>query len=213
MDDKARAKQILRLLKKAYPDAPPTYLDFRNPFEMLVATILSAHTTDASVNKVTPSLFKKYPTPKKLANASQEDLIAIIRPVGTYNIKSKYILNTARLLVEQFGGEVPDSLDALITLQGVSRKTANVVLSVAFNKNEGVVVDTHIMRVTVRLGLSKHEKKAQKIEADLMALLPQSQWGEYAQLIGAHGRRTCKSRKPDCVSCSINKHCPSAELP
>lgn len=212
MDDKARAKKIVQLLKKAHPDAPPTYLDFKNPFEMLVATILSAHTTDASVNKVTPELFKKYPTAKKLASAKQDDIIAIIRPVGTYNVKSKYILNTAKQIVEEFQGEIPDSIEDLVKFQGVSRKTANVVLSVAFKKNEGVVVDTHIMRVSFRLGFSAHEKNAQKIEKDLMALLPQSQWGEYARLIGAHGRGVCKSRKPNCGKCSVNSLCPSAEL-
>jgi endonuclease-3 len=212
MDDKTRAKKILQALKKAYPDAPPTYLDFKNPFEMLIATILSAHTTDSSVNKVTPNLFKKYPTPKKMAAAKQEDLIAIIRPVGTYNVKSKYILNTAKQIVDEFAGEIPSTLDDLIKFQGVSRKTANVVLSVAFDKNEGVVVDTHIMRVTLRLGFSEHEKKAKKIEKDLMALLPQNQWGEYARLIGAHGRVTCKSRKPKCSECTVSDLCPSAEL-
>ncbi len=212
MSQTAAAEEILGLLHEAYPDAPLTYLNFSNPFEILVATILSAHTADACVNTITEPLFKKYPDPKSLASATQEDIIEIIRPCGTYNRKSEYIMRTASEIVERYGGSVPDSLEELITLPGVSRKTANVVLSVAFQKNQGVVVDTHVMRVTVRLGLSEHDKKPTKIEDDLMALLPRSQWGDYARLAGAHGRRTCKARSPECGRCRLNKRCPSAEL-
>ncbi|RLI55516.1 MAG: endonuclease III [Candidatus Thorarchaeota archaeon] len=213
MDGKTRILKILEVLRDEYSDAPRTYLNFRDPYELLIATILSAHAAAAPVNTVTPALFDKYPTPEKLASASQEDVINIIGPVGTYNVKSKYILTAARQITETFGGKVPETLEDLITLQGVSRKTANVVLSTAFNKHEGIVVDTHIMRVSVRLGLSMHTKKPAKIERDLMALLPQELWGEYARLVSALGRRTCKARKPLCSECPVRNLCPSANSP
>ena len=212
MSQTTTAKKILTLLEKAYPDAPPTYLNFKNPFEMLIATILSAHTADACVNTITAPLFERFPDPKSLASASQEEIIEIIRPCGTYNRKSEYIIRSASKIADQYGGSVPDSLEELIELPGVSRKTANVVLSVAFDKNQGVVVDTHVMRVTVRLGLSEHNKKPNKIENDLMKLLPNSQWGTYARLTGAHGRQTCKARNPECQDCVLNQICPSAEI-
>ena len=205
---KGRADQILSILEETHPDAPPTYLDHKNAFEMLIVTILSAHTTDASVNKVTPELFKKYPTPERLAKAELEDLKRIVRSTGSYNQKSAYIKETAQTLVEQFSGEVPRSIDDLVLCKGVSRKTANVVLSVAFGINEGVVVDTHIRRVTQRLGLTREEKPG-KIETDLMELLPKDKWGDYARLVGAHGRRVCSARKPDCPNCALNALCPS----
>lgn len=212
MSKRVAATKILRILEKTYPNAPPTYLNYSNPFEMLIATILSAHTTDASVNEVTQKLFQKYPNPDSLASADKEKLIEIIKPAGMYNRKSGYIMKTAGEIVEKFDGKVPDSLEDLVTFSGVSRKTANVVLSVAFNKNEGVVVDTHVMRVTVRLGLSEHDKKPDRIEKDLMDLLPRNLWDDYARIIGAHGRQTCKARNPDCPECPVNKLCPSAEL-
>ncbi|TFF92540.1 endonuclease III [Candidatus Thorarchaeota archaeon] len=212
MADKDTAMKILRTLEKAYPDAPPTYLEFSNPFEMLIATILSAHTTDASVNEVTPTLFEKYPDPASLASAEKEEVIETIRLAGLYNRKSDYIMKTAREIVERFNGSVPGSLEDLVSFPGVSRKTANVVLSVAFNKNEGVVVDTHVMRVTVRLGLSEHDKKPTKIEKDLMGLYPENLWDDYARVIGAHGRQTCTARNPKCPECSVSKLCPSVQL-
>ena len=212
MIDGSNAEEIVRILAKENPDAPPTYLEFSNPFEMLMATILSAHTSDACVNRITRTLFKQYPTPKALASASQEEVIRTIRPCGTYNRKSEYIIRTSKELMDRFDGEVPDTLEDLVTLPGVSRKTANVVLSVVFATNEGVVVDTHVMRVTLKLGLSKHEKKPDKIERDLMETLPQRLWGEYARLVGAHGRQKCKARNPACPSCPLNKLCPSAQL-
>jgi len=142
--------------------------------------------------------------------ASLEDIIGIIRPCGTYNRKSAYIRDSARLISENFGGKVPKSMEDLVALPGVSRKTANVVLSVVFKIKEGVVVDTHVMRVTQRLGLTQHQKNREKAERDLMALLPQEQWYEYAKLIGAHGRRTCNARKPECDACAVKNFCPSA---
>ena len=208
-NDKQRAQEILKQLNRAYPDAPETYLDHSNAFEMLIATILSANTADACVNTITPELFRQYPDVKRLMRASLEDIIGIIRPCGTYNRKSSYIRDSARLIVENFGGKVPKSMEDLITLPGVSRKTANVVLSVVFKIREGVVVDTHVMRVTQRLGLTQHQKNREKAERDLMALLPRGQWYEYAKLIGAHGRRTCNARKPECDACAIKDLCPS----
>ncbi len=208
---KEKSKTVLKLLAKAYPDAPETYLDHSNAFEMLISTLLSAHTTDASVNKVTTNLFKKYPTPREMAEAEIDDLIQIIRSVGTYNRKSGYIKESSRIIVEKYGGQIPKTIDDLKILPGISRKTANVVLSVVFDIYEGVVVDTHIGRVSQRLGLTE-EKKPEKIERDLMEILLQKDWYEYARLVGAHGRRTCNAKKPKCPDCVLNHLCPSAVL-
>ena len=212
MSHSKSAARIINILGKTYPDAPATYLNYQNPFEMLIVTILSARATDTGVNKISPTLFKKYPTPAKMAKANLDEIGQIIRPLGAFNKKAGYITETSRQLVESFNGEVPRNMEDLISFPGVSRKTANVVLSVVFGLSEGVVVDTHVMRVTLRLGLSEHDKKPQKIERDLMELLPKDLWNDYARLIGAHGRRTCKSRKPDCTGCALNKMCPSAEF-
>jgi endonuclease-3 len=212
LTDKDRIQGVIQVLEATYPDAPVTYLDHRNAFEMLIATILSAHTADACVNTITPKLFELYPDPESMMKADINDLIELIRPCGTYNRKAAYIRDTATMIVERFSGEVPRTLDELIELNGVSRKTANVVLSVVFGINEGVVVDTHVMRVTQKLGLTKEEKNRTKTERDLMELFPQEQWYDYARLIGAHGRRTCIARRPKCPDCTINHLCPSAEL-
>ncbi len=206
------AVQIVKILDRTYPNAPATYLNYQNPFEMLIVTILSARATDAGVNKISPTLFKKYPTPEKMAKGSLDEIGQIIRPLGAFNKKAGYITGTSRLLVERFDGKVPNTMEQLISLPGVSRKTANVVLSVVFGVSEGVVVDTHVMRVTLRLGLSKHDMKPEKIERDLMELLPRDLWSDYARLIGAHGRLTCKSRKPNCIDCALNNLCPSAKF-
>jgi endonuclease-3 len=211
-EEEKRAQEILRKLNNAYPDAPQTYLHFRNPFEMVIATILSARATDAGVNKVTPILFGKYPNPVKMARANEEDLAQIIRSCGAYNRKASYIKGTAKMITDVFGGEIPKVLDKIITFPGVSRKTANVVLQTVYGIAEGVIVDTHIMRVTVRLGFSKHDKKPDKIEEDLMELLPKSKWIDYARLIGAHGRQTCKAAHPKCSACPVNNLCPSSDL-
>ena len=211
-EEKKRALEILRKLEKNYPDAPPSYLKFNNPFEMVIATILSARTTDTGVNKITPELFGKYPTPIKLANSEVNDVAMIIRPCGAYNKKTSYIRETARMIAEEYNGSVPDKMEELVKLPGVSRKTANVVLQVVFRQAEGIVVDTHIMRVTVRLGFSEHDKKPDKIEKDLMQLLPKEKWIDYARLVGTHGRQICKSQNPKCSICPISMLCPSSEL-
>lgn len=207
-----KAIEIVKILDKTYPDAPKTYLNYQNPFEMLIVTILSARSTDAGVNKISPILFKKYPTPERMAKANLDEIGQIIRPLGAFNKKAGYITETSRQLIERFANKVPKTMEELTSFPGVSRKTANVVLSVVFGLSEGVVVDTHVMRVTVRLGLSEHDKKPEKIEKDLMEILPNELWNDYAKLIGAHGRQTCKSRKPNCLECSLSKLCPSAEI-
>lgn len=212
MKESKKAQKIIQLLTEMYPDAPKTYLIYNNPFEMLIATILSARSPDVVVNMVTPELFRKYPTPEKLAKANLEDIREIIKPCGAHLKKSEYIRDSAKLLVENFSGKVPKSMEELITLKGVARKSANVILSVVFSINEGVVVDTHIHRVTNRLGLSQ-EKTPPKIEKDLMKILPQKDWSDYARLIGTHGRQTCKPRHPRCEVCRLNKICPSVEMP
>jgi endonuclease-3 len=205
-----RALNVIRNLDKAYPDAPATYLKHSNAFEMLIATLLSANTADACINQITPGLFVKYPNAKTMASAEIEDLIELIRQCGTYNKKSVFIRDSARILDEKHSGKVPRTMDELIELPGVSRKTANVVLSVVFGINEGVVVDTHVMRVTQRLELTKEKKNRTKAEKDLMGILERDRWYEYARLIGAHGRRTCSARKPKCEECAISKLCPTA---
>lgn len=211
-EGKKRALEVLRKLNETYPDAPPTYLDYNNPFEMIIATILSARATDVGVNKVTPVLFGKYPSPEKLAEASVDDVAMIVRSLGAYNRKAAYITKTSRMIIDNFSGEVPKTIEEIITFPGASRKTANVVIQTAFDIAEGVIMDTHIMRVSLRLGFTEHEKKPEKTEKDVMQLLPKDKWISYARFIGTHGRRTCKSRNPMCSTCSINNLCPSSEL-
>ncbi|TXT54123.1 MAG: Endonuclease III [Candidatus Thorarchaeota archaeon] len=211
MDDEKRVQKVIQILDSTYPDAPKTYLRWDNPYQLTIATILSAHTADACVNKITPKLFERYPTPKDLMNASKNDVIELIRPCGTYNRKSEYIISSAKTIVEEFNGEIPRNMTDLVKLKGVSRKTANVVLSVAFDIQEGIVVDTHVKRVSQRLGFTQ-EKYPKKIEQDLMDLIAKNQWYEYARLMGAHGRQTCHARSPDCKNCTVNHLCPSAKI-
>ena len=211
-NEKKRALEVLRKLSKAYPDAPCTYLKYSNPFEITIATILSARATDAGVNKVTPVLFAKYPTPKKLAEADANDVAMIIRSTGAYNRKTEYIIKTARMIMDDFGGEVPKTIEELVKFPGVSRKTANVVLQVAYDIAEGVVMDTHVMRVSSRLGFTEHENKPEMTEKDITQLIPRDKWISYSRLIGTHGRRTCNARKPMCSTCAVNNLCPSSEL-
>jgi len=211
-NDEKRALEVLRKLAKFYPDAPCTYLKYNNPFEITIATILSARATDVGVNKVTPILFKKYPTPEKLANADVNDVAMIIRTTGAYNRKAEYITKTARMIVENFEGKIPKTIDELVTFPGVSRKTANVVLQVAYEIAEGVVMDTHIMRVSQKLGFTELDKMPEKIEKEIMSLIPKEKWISYARLIGTHGRQTCKARKPMCSTCVVSNLCPSSEL-
>jgi endonuclease-3 len=160
---------------------------------------------------VTPELFSRYPNPESMMKAPLKSIANIIRPCGTYNRKAAFLKDASKTLVERFSSQVPRTMDDLMSLSGISRKTANVVLSVCYGTNEGIVVDTHVMRVTQRLGFSS-QKAAAKIELDLMRLLPREQWHDYARLVGAHGRQTCKAKKPMCNSCVVKNTCPSARL-
>ena len=206
---KKRAAQIIQILRQTHPDAR-TALNFRNPLELLVATILSAQCTDQRVNIVTEALFTKYRTAQDYAAAAEEVFQREIRSTGFFRNKTKAILAAAAELLHRYGGQVPDAMEDLLTLPGVARKTANVVLGSAFGKNEGVVVDTHVQRVAAkRLKLSRHANPV-KIERDLMELVPRDQWTLFSHLIIFHGRRICMARKPDCPGCPINKLCPSA---
>jgi endonuclease-3 len=206
----ARAKKALRLLKEEYPEAHCA-LEHTNPYQLLVATILSAQCTDARVNMVTPVLFSRYPTAGALAAASQDDLEEIIRSTGFFRSKSKNLIAMAQALVADHDGEVPETMMALHALPGVGRKTANVVLGNAFGLNEGIVVDTHVTRLTRLLGLSK-EKDAVKIERDLMELFPRKDWALLAHLLIWHGRQVCIARRPRCEACVLAHVCPSARF-
>ncbi len=203
---KKRAGRVYRKLLTMYPDATCA-LRHRNAFELLIATILSAQCTDARVNMVTPALFKRFPTPQAMAEADQTELETLIKSTGFYRNKAKNIKGAAQTIVERFGGEVPDTMEDLLHLPGVARKTANVVLGNAFNKNEGVVVDTHIGRLSNRLGFTRH-KDPRKIEKDLIELFPRESWTMLAHLLIYHGRQICMARKPRCEECPLNKDCP-----
>jgi endonuclease-3 len=204
------ASEVTARLKEEYPDAR-TELDWSNPLELLVATILSAQTTDVQVNRVTEDLFVKYRHAEDYADAAPEALAEDIRPTGFYRNKARSLQGMARALVEEHGGEVPSTMTELVALPGVGRKTANVVLGNAFGANEGIVVDTHVRRVSGRLGLTKNQDPV-KIEQDLMGSVPEEDWTIFSHLLILHGRRTCKARKPDCPNCILNDICPSAEL-
>jgi len=195
-------------LKAEYPDAR-TELDWSNPLELLVATILSAQTTDVQVNRVTESLFSKYRTAEDYADSTPDELEEDIRPTGFYRNKARSLRGMASVLVEKHGGEVPRTMSELIALPGVGRKTANVVLGNAFGTNEGIVVDTHVRRVSGRLSLTENSDPV-KIEQELMRSVPERDWTIFSHLLILHGRRTCKARKPDCPNCILNDICPSA---
>lgn len=205
-----RLPEIIRRLRQVHPDARCA-LDHRNAFELLVATILSAQCTDERVNQVTPALFARYPTPAAMAAADRGELEEAIRPTGFYRNKARHIQEAAQRIAHDFGGEVPASMEALTTLPGVARKTANVVLGVAYGLAEGIVVDTHVARLANRLGLSR-QTDPNKIEQDLMAITPREEWIDLAHLLIFHGRRVCTARKPDCPNCVLNDLCPSAVL-
>jgi endonuclease III len=205
----APAPEVVAGLKSEYPDAR-TELDWKNPLELLVATMLSAQTTDVQVNRVTQSLFAKYRTAEDYAHADPSELEEDIRPTGFYRNKARSLRNMADALVEEHGGEVPSNMRELVALPGVGRKTANVVLGNAFGVDEGIVVDTHVRRVSGRLGLTEN-KDPVKIEQDLMKVVPQEDWTVFSHLLILHGRRTCKARKPDCPNCILNDICPSAQ--
>ena len=194
MDVKTQALSVLKKLKKEYPD-PKTALHFSSPFELLVATILSAQTTDIHVNRVTGTLFGKYKTVKDYADAPLETLMKDISSINFYKTKAKNIRESAKIIVENFKGKVPKPMDELITLPGVARKTANIVLFSAYGINEGIAVDTHVKRVAYRLGLTKNEDPV-RIEQDLMAIIPKGEWGNFSHLLILHGRSICQAKKP-----------------
>jgi endonuclease III len=205
---KAPAEETIERLKSEYPGAK-TALDWKNPLELLVATILSAQTTDVRVNAVTPTLFAKYPTAADYAAADPTELEEDIRPTGFFRNKAKSLRGMARALVNDHGGEVPRTMEDLVALPGVGRKTANVVLGNAFSIDEGVVVDTHVRRLSIRLGFTTHNDP-EKIERDLMQTVPKRDWTVFSHLLILHGRSVCKARKPACEDCVVNDLCPSA---
>jgi endonuclease III len=200
-----RARKIVRALQKAYLDAECA-LTHSNAFELLVATILSAQCTDERVNMVTPDLLKKYPRPQSLAKARQRDVEKIIQSTGFFRNKAKNLIGMARAVVDAHGGEIPRSLDDLVKLPGIGRKTANVVLGTAFGIPSGVVVDTHVKRITRLLGLTT-ETTPEKIEQDLMRLLPKKEWINFSHRLIHHGRRICIARRPKCAECPLLKLC------
>ena len=204
-----RITAILKGLDEAYP-AVECALTHRSPWELLVATILSAQCTDVRVNLVTPELFRRFPTPQKMAKATLPELEALIRTTGFFRNKAKSIQGAARKIVEEFDGQVPQTLAEIITIPGAARKTANVVLGVAFHKAEGVVVDTHVFRICRRLGLAKGETP-QKVEQELMAILPKSRWIDFSHQIIHHGRQVCVARKPMCERCNLEQLCNSKD--
>lgn len=207
---RARAAEVYDLLAGEYPDAH-CELDFEDPFQLGVATILSAQTTDVRVNMVTPELFRRYPDAEALAGARQEDVEEIVRTTGFFRNKARNIIGFARGLVAEHGGRVPSSLEALAALPGVGRKTANVILGNAFGIDEGVVVDTHVKRLSARLGFSRKETP-DTIEKDLMELFPRERWTMLSHLLIWHGRRVCEARKPRCEACVVSHLCPSSRV-
>lgn len=207
---KERTQRIIRALKKTYPDATCA-LNHSNPVELLIATILSAQCTDERVNLVTATLFRKYPTVADYANADPAELEKDISSINFFRNKARSIQTTARLLLEKHNGSLPKTLEELTQLAGVGRKTANVVLGTAFGIPTGVVVDTHVARLTQLLGLTKN-KDAEKIEQDLIELVPKKEWIDFSHRLIWHGRRICKARKPNCAECSLEPLCPSSLL-
>ena len=208
LDKRTSVMNIIELLEKEYPEAK-TALHYSSPLEILVATILSAQCTDKRVNIVTKSLFKKYKTAEDYANADLAELEEDIRSTGFYRNKAKNIKGSGRMLVEKYNSQVPRTMNELLELPGVARKTANIVLSNAYGVIEGIAVDTHVRRLSKRLGLTEN-KNPDKIEKDLMLIVPKSHWKRITDLLIFHGRNVCMARKPKCNLCSLNKICPSA---
>lgn len=204
-----RVAAILAALRKAYPNVVCA-LTHKNAFELTIATILSAQTTDVGVNKATPALFKAFPTPKALASASLTEIEPLIRTTGFYRAKAKNIQGAARVLVEKFHGKVPQTIEELTELPGVARKTANVVLGSWFGIAAGIVVDTHVLRLSRRLELTK-ATDPKKVEQDLMKIIPQDRWIQFSHELIHHGRQVCIARKPHCVDCTLEKLCNSAD--
>ncbi len=206
---KIRANEILLRLHHLYPDATCS-LDYETPLQLLVAVILSAQCTDARVNQVTPALFARFPDADSFAAADLAEIMELVHSTGFYRNKAKHIQQACTMIMEEFGGAVPQSMAELLRLPGVARKTANVVLAHAFGINAGVTVDTHVKRVTKRLGLTKHDEPL-KVERDLMALLPQAEWENWSIRIIYHGRAVCDARKPLCLQCQLADLCRSAQ--
>ncbi|MFZ0548081.1 MAG: endonuclease III [Candidatus Promineifilaceae bacterium] len=206
----ARTLEIIGRLKAAHPDAH-CELNHKNPLQLLIATILSAQCTDERVNMVTPALFARYKTAEEFAEADRAELEEMIHSTGFFRQKARFIQESAQKIVAEYGGQVPADMKSLLSLQGVARKTANVVLGVGFGIAEGVVVDTHVKRLSQRLGLTT-ETTPTAIEKDLMALVPRQEWIDISHLLIFHGRRVCNARKPDCPNCTLNDLCPSAVL-
>ena len=205
-----QAGKIAALLAEKWPDAE-CELDHESAYQLVVATILSAQSTDKTINTVTPALFAKYPDARALAKADPGELETMIHSTGFFRMKAKNLIGMARAVVERHGGEIPQTMEQLVELPGIARKTANVVLGTAMGKNEGVVVDTHVMRLSQRLGLTT-ETDPVKIEQDLMQLLPREQWTIFAHRMIWHGRRVCFAKKPDCENCLLAPVCPSAAI-
>ena len=204
---KEKLPELLKELKKLYPKTKTALIYNNSAYQLLVAVILSAQCTDERVNKVTPVLFKKYPTPEKMATADIKDIETIIKSTGFYHAKAKSILETSKKLVSDFNCEVPKTMTELLTLRGVARKTANVVLGDFYGIDEGIVVDTHVKRLTFRLGLTKNTEPL-KIEQDLMKMLDKKYWHWISHALIWHGRGPCDARKPECATCTLNKLCP-----
>ncbi len=206
--NKKRVLKILNLLEEEYPH-PHIALHFRNPLELLIATMLSAQCTDAQVNRITPKLFRKYRSVRDYSNADLGELEQDIRSAGFYKNKARNIIAAAKMIMSDFDGRVPDTMEELTKLPGVARKTANIVLANAFNKVVGIAVDTHVARLSQRLGFSKN-RDPNKIEQDLMKLIPKEKWYELNYLLIDHGRAVCRAKKPNCPACVLRKLCPSA---
>ncbi len=207
---KARTNIIIARLKKEFPQAR-TALEFSNPLQLLISTILSAQCTDVRVNIITPSLFAKYRSVNDFAEANRSELEIDIKSTGFYRMKAKHIIEASRAIVEHFDGQVPKTMDELISLPGVGRKTANCVLGGAYGIQSGIVVDTHVIRLANRLELTKNEAP-DEIEQDLMKLVPKREWYRFSNLLILHGRKTCKARKPLCENCSLSNICPSSTI-
>lgn len=209
MGESERMGEIVERLRQEYPDADGTSLEYETPMQLLVATILSAQSTDETVNRITPDLFETRSSPSDFARMDTEELEEAIYSSGFYHNKAKWIKEASETLVEKFESEIPQNMDSLIELSGVGRKTANIVLSDAFGINEGIPVDTHVKRLTKRLGFTESENR-RIIEKGLMDILPRENWYEFSTLLIAHGRDTCAARNPECAACVLNDLCPSA---
>jgi len=211
MDRQKKIAVILERLGREYRGTPQTALRFSSPFELLIATILSAQTTDVLVNKVTEELFKKYTSARDFADTTPEKLAKDISSVNFFNNKARNINKAAAMIIEKFGGAVPRTMEELVMLPGVARKTANIVLSSAFGINEGIAVDTHVTRLSFRLGLTKHEDPV-KIEQDLVKVTPRKEWGNLSHLLIFHGRKVCQAKKPNHAACVLFDICPSRTI-